>query len=103
MEETHILENILYNELRFRGFNVDVGVVNVNEKTERVDRNGRPIYASKPLEVDFIATSGDRRYYIQSALSLNEGAKTELEKRPLRNIDDSFTKIVITKNGPNAF
>ena len=103
IEETHIMENILYNELRFRGFNVDIGVVDVSEKTERKDRNGRPIYAAKSLEVDFIATAGDRKYYIQSALSLDGPTKEEQEKKSLRNIDDSFTKIVVTKNGPHAF
>ena len=55
------------------------------------------------MEVDFIATAGDNKYYIQSALSLDESTKTVQEKRPLRNIDDSFTKIVVTKNGPHAF
>ena len=103
IEETHIMENILYNELRFRGFNVDIGVVAVSEKTERKDRNGRPIYTAKSLEVDFIATAGDRKYYIQSALSLDGPTKEDQEKKSLRNIDDSFTKIVVTKNGPHAF
>ena len=103
IEETHIMENILYNELRFRGFNVDIGVVDVSEKTERKDRNGRPIYAAKSLEVDFIATAGDRKYYIQSALSLDGPTKEDQKKKSLRNIDDSFTKIVVTENGPHAF
>ena len=103
IEETHIMENIIYNELRFRGFNVDIGAVNVNERSERIDRNGHPIYETKSLEVDFIATAGDNKYYIQSALSLDESTKTVQEKRPLRNIDDSFTKIVVTKNGPHTF
>ncbi len=103
IEETHIMENILYNELRFRGFNVDVGVVGVSEKTDRNDRNGDPIYATRSLEVDFVATSGDMKFYIQSALSLDGSGKEDKEKRPLRSIDDSFTKIVVTKNGPNAF
>ncbi len=103
IEETHIMENILYNELRFRGFNVDIGVVNVNEKTERKDRNGRPIYAAKSLEVDFIATAGDKKYYVQSAFSLEGPTKDDQEKKSLRNIDDSFTKIVVTKNGPHVF
>ena len=103
IEETHIMENIIYNELRFRGFNVDIGVIRVSEKSEKVDRNGRPIYETKPLEVDFIATAGDSKYYIQSALSLEESAKEEGEKKPLRNIDDSFTKIIITRNGLHTF
>lgn len=103
IEEPHIMENILYNELRFRGFNVDVGVVSVNEKSGRIDRNGRPIYASRSLEVDFIATASDVKYYIQSALSLDGSAKEDQEKRSLRNIDDSFAKIVVAKNGPHTF
>ncbi len=103
IEEPHIMENIIYNELRFRGFNVDIGVVSVNEKSEKEDRNGHPIYEAKALEVDFIATAGDSKYYIQSALSLDESAKEIQEKKPLRNIDDSFTKIIITRNGLHTF
>ncbi|MBR4503417.1 MAG: ATP-binding protein [Candidatus Methanomethylophilaceae archaeon] len=100
MEETHLMENILYNDLRYRGFNVDVGVVRKYEKTDRIDVNGHPIYATKSLEVDFVATSGDRKYYIQSALSLDPD-KEAREKRSLVSIDDSFVKIVVTKNGLN--
>lgn len=103
IEEPHIMENIIYNELRFRGFNVDVGVVSVNVKSEKEDRNGHPIYEAKALEVDFIATAGDSKYYIQSALSLDESSKEIQEKKPLRNIDDSFTKIIITRNGLHTF
>jgi predicted AAA+ superfamily ATPase len=103
IEEPHLMENIIYNELRFRGFNVDIGVVNVNEKSEREDRNGHPIYEAKPLEVDFIATAGDSKYYIQSAMSLEGSEKMTQEKRPLANIDDSFTKIIVTKNGLHTF
>ena len=55
------------------------------------------------MEVDFIATAGDSKYYIQSALSLDESAKEIQEKKPLRNIDDSFTKIIITRNGLHTF
>ena len=99
VEETHIMENILYNELRYRGYNVDIGEVEVSEKTDRVDVNGKAIYAQKSLEVDFIATKGDSKYYIQSALSMNDTAKAFQEKRSLYYIDDSFKKIVITKNG----
>lgn len=103
IEESHLMENILYNELRCRGYNVDVGAVAVSEKTERKDRNGKAIYVGKMLEVDFIATSGSRKYYIQSALSLPDAAKTAQEKRSLYHIDDSFTKIIITKNGLHAW
>ena len=99
VEETHIMENILYNELRYRGYNVDIGEVEVSEKTGRVDVNGKAIYAQKSLEVDFVASKGDSKYYIQSALSMNDTAKAFQEKRSLYYIDDSFKKIVITKNG----
>ena len=103
MEETHIMENIIYNELRYRGFNVDAGQVDVNERTGRIDINGRPIYSKKHLEVDFIATAGDRKYYIQSDLSVDDPDKRANEERPFINIDDSFTKIIVTKNRLNAF
>lgn len=101
IEETHIMENILYNELRYRGFNVDIGEVNVSEKTDRIDVNGRPIYAQKALEVDFIATKGSRKFYIQSALSMESREKQAQEKRSLYYIDDSFKKIVVAKTGLN--
>ena len=99
IEETHIMENILYNELRYRGFNVDVGEVNISEKTERIDVNGKPIYAQKALEVDFVATKGNQKFYLQSALSMAETTKQDQEKKSLRNIDDSFKKIVVAKTG----
>lgn len=98
IEETHIMENILYNELRYRGFLVDVGEVNINEKTERIDANGKNIYAQKQLEVDFIANSGNQKFYIQSALGMDSAEKEIQEKKSLYNIGDSFKKIVITKN-----
>lgn len=98
IEETHIMENILYNELRYRGFLVDVGEVNINEKTERIDANGKNIYAQKQLEVDFIANSGNQKFYIQSALGMDSAEKELQEKKSLYNICDSFKKIVITKN-----
>ena len=101
IEETHIMENILYNELRYRGFNVDVGEVNISEKTERIDVNGKFIYAQKALEVDFVATKGNQKFYLQSALSMDESSKQDLEKKSLTNIDDSFKKIVIAKTGLN--
>lgn len=99
IEESHIMENIIYNELRFRGFNVDVGEVNVSEKTDRIDVNGKAIYAQKALEVDFIASKGGRKYYIQSALSMADPEKQLQEKKSLYYIDDSFKKIVVAKNG----
>ncbi len=101
IEETHILENILYNELRYRGFNVDVGEVNVSEKTDRVDVNGKHIYVQKALEVDFVATKGNQKFYIQSALSMESAEKQEQEKRSLYYIDDSFKKVVVAKTGLN--
>lgn len=99
IEETHIMENIIYNELRYRGFNVDVGEVNISEKTDRIDVNGKAIYAQKALEVDFIATKGDAKYYIQSALSMENPEKQLQEKKSLYYIDDSFKKIVVAKTG----
>lgn len=99
IEESHIMENIIYNELRYRGFDVCVGEMDISEKTDRMDKNKKYIYKSKSLEVDFIATSGSRKYYIQSALEMKTADKEEQEKRPLWNIDDSFKKIVITKDG----
>lgn len=101
IEETHIMENILYNELRYRGFNVDVGEVTINEKTDRIDVNGKPIYAKKALEVDFIATKGDQKFYIQSALSMESEEKQTQEKKSLYYIDDSFKKIVVAKTDLN--
>ncbi|HJJ29055.1 MAG TPA: ATP-binding protein [Methanocorpusculum sp.] len=89
-EETYLMENALYNELRMRGFNVDVGVVEKSAK----DKNGKSV--RKSLEVDFVANKGNKRYYIQSALSLRESGKMEQEKNSLANIDDSFKKIIVT-------
>ena len=103
MEESHIMENIIFNELRYRGFHVDVGEVDVSEKTERVDVNGKRIYAKKSLEVDFIAAAGSQKYYIQSALSISDLKKEQQEKRSLYYIGDTFKKIVVTKNGLNPY
>lgn len=91
-EETHIMENILYNELIVREFDVDVGVVEYNYK----DENGKS--KRKQLEVDFVANKGSRRYYIQSALSVSDPEKSEQEIRPFRQIHDSFKKIVVVKD-----
>lgn len=99
IEETHIMENIIYNELRYRGFNVDVGEMDITEDTGQKDKNGHAIFAPKSLEVDFIATLGSRKYYIQSALSLETPQKTQQEKKSLYYIDDSFKKILVTRNG----
>ena len=99
IEETHIMENIIYNELRYRGYSVDVGEVDVNEVTDRLDKNGKKIYEKKSLEVDFIARKGNEKLYIQSCLDLNNTDTSEREKRSLYYIDDSFRKIIITKDG----
>ena len=90
-EETHIMENIIYNELLMRGFRVDVGVVEIFEK----NLDGK--YNRKQIEIDFVANKGDNRYYIQSALSLPDMEKINQEERPLRNVKDSFKKFVIVK------
>lgn len=91
-EETHIMENIIYNELRVRGYLVDVGVV------EKAERDSAGSVVRKHLEVDFVASKGSRRYYIQSAFTLSGDEKEIQEKKPLINIDDSFRKIIITKD-----
>ena len=91
-EETHILENILYNELLYRGYSVDVGVVEVVEKNEEGKRT------KKLLEIDFIARKGTEKYYIQSALSMDDPEKQEAELKSLRAVKDSFKKIVISKS-----
>lgn len=91
-EQTHSMENVIYNELRMRGYHVDVGVVPIAEK----DAEGKA--TRKQLEVDFVCNLGSSRYYIQSAYSLQDEAKRAQEIRPFRKIDDSFKKIIITKD-----
>ena len=91
-EQTHSMENVIYNELRMRGYNVDVGVVSVAERNEE----GKVI--RKQLEVDFVCNLGSSRYYIQSAYSLPEEIKRAQEIRPFTRINDSFKKIVVTKD-----
>ena len=90
-EVTHIMENVIYNELRMRGFAVDVGVVESREM-----RNGKMEYIQ--YEVDFIANNGTDKYYIQSAFALDTEEKKQQEIRSLQKIDDSFRKIVIVGN-----
>ncbi len=92
IEETHIMENVIYNELCMRGYNVDVGVVEIRETGE----DGK--IHKKQVEVDFVCNQGSKRYYVQSALALPNDEKEEQEFRPLRNIPDSFKKIVIVKD-----
>ena len=95
INDTHIMENIIFNELRARGYNVDIGSVSSNEKTDRIGRNGKPVYAEKTYEVDFVATKGSEKYYIQSAYSIPDERKEAQEKNSLLMIDDSFRKIII--------
>lgn len=86
-EETHIMENIIYNELIYRGYNVDVGVVEIREGD-----------AKKQIEVDFVCNQSNRRYYVQSVLNLSSREKTIQEERPLMNINDNFKKIIVVKD-----
>lgn len=96
VEETHLMENIIYNELRYRGYSVDVGVVEKREMSE----NGKQI--RKALEIDFVANLGSQRYYIQSALSMPTPEKQIQEKTSLINVADSFKKIIIVKDIVNV-
>ena len=91
-EQTYSMENVIYNELRMRGYSVDVGVIPIAEK----DKDGK--VNRKQLEIDFVCNLGSSRYYIQSAYSLPNEAKRTQEIRPFRKIDDSFKKIIITKD-----
>lgn len=87
VEETHLMENVIYNELRRCGYSVDVGMIEVRSATQR-----------KQLEVDFVANKGDKRYYIQSAFALADEQKREQELASLKKINDSFKKIIITRD-----
>ena len=91
-EETHLMENVIYNELRMRGYQVDVGIV-----YKRIRRQDN-VQEKKQLEVDFIANLGNKRYYIQSALNMPTEEKMEQEKASLINIKDSIKKIIIVKD-----
>ena len=86
-EENHLMENIIYNELLLRGYNVDVGVVEIREMSQR-----------KQLEVDFVCNQGNKRYYVQVALNLDTQEKTQQESKSLNNIGDSFKKIIVVKD-----
>lgn len=90
VEPSFLMENLIYNELRIRGFNVDVGVVTVRK------RNREGNYVQSQHEIDFICNQGSRRYYIQSAYRMADNDKVEQETTSLRNVADSFKKIVIT-------
>ncbi|MBO5077272.1 MAG: ATP-binding protein [Clostridia bacterium] len=91
-EPTHAMENVIYNELRMRGYSVDVGVVPIAEK----DKKGK--VSRKQLEVDFVCNLGSKRLYIQSAYSIPDEQKRTLETRPFIKIDDSFKKIIVTRD-----
>ncbi len=86
-EETHLMENALYNELLMRGYNVDVGVVDLREQGRRVQ-----------TEIDFVCNKGSDRFYVQSALNLDTREKTLQESRPLDHTGDSFKKIIVVKD-----
>lgn len=87
-----MMENVIYNELRVRGFNVDVGIVPVVIR----DKDGNQKRVS--YEIDFVANKGNKRYYIQSAYRLDTDEKVAQEQNSLRNVDDSFKKIIIVGN-----
>ena len=92
IEETHIMENIIYNELVLRGYSVDVGMVEIKKK----DKEGK--WSRIQLEVDFIASLGSKKYYVQTALSIPDREKELQESRSLTNINDSFKKIIVVKD-----
>lgn len=92
MEENHIMENVIYNELRIRGYSVDVGMV----ETRPLNSEGKRI--RKQYEVDFVANRGSQRYYIQSAFIMPTDSKERQESNSLLNIDDAFKKIIIVKD-----
>lgn len=94
IEETHSMENIIFNELKIRGFNVDVGVIVQNGK----DENGSSI--RKQLEIDFVCNKASKRYYIQSAYAVPDEAKLMQEQRPLMLTGDFFKRIIITRDTP---
>ncbi len=92
MEENHIMENIIYNELRIRGYHVDVGLV------EQFGKNSDNKTTKKQLEVDFVVTRGSEKYYIQSAFAMDTQGKREQEERSLNAIGDSFKKIIVVRD-----
>lgn len=98
VDETDLIENVVYNELRYRGFNVDIGLVHVKKKTERKDKNNNWIYVDTDTECDFVANKGDKTYYIQVALTIDTEKKKDQEYESLRNIPDSFKKVIVVKN-----
>ena len=97
LEETHAMGNIIFNELKIRGFNVDVGVITLNKTNEK--GHGK----RKQLEIDFVCNKGSKRYYIQSAYAISDRAKMEQEQRSLMMTGDFFKKIIITKDAPTSY
>lgn len=97
LEETHTMENIIFNELKIRGFNVDIGVVVVNGS----GKDGSSV--RKQYEIDFVCNKGSKRYYIQSAYAIPDQAKMEQEQRSLMMTGDAFKKIIITKDAPAPY
>ena len=91
------MENIIYNELRVRGYQVDVGMVVKRDRTEE------GVQEKKQLEIDFVANMGSKRYYIQSSFSMPDDEKRNQEKKPLINVKDSFKKIIIVKDVVKPF
>ena len=96
LEEPHLLENIVFNELRIRGYNIDIGVVETNQKENEK-------YIRKQLEIDFIASKADKRYYIQVAQGMSDKEKEEQEKTSLLNVRRGFKKIIIRKDNPITY
>lgn len=97
IEETHSMENIIFNELKMRGFNVDVGVI------VKYDTNEKGNSIRKQLEIDFVCNQGSKRYYIQSAYAIPDQAKMEQEQRPLMLTGDFFKRIIISKDTPAPY
>lgn len=89
-EETHIMENVIYNELLCRGYSVDVGVVEIVERKDNKQ-------SKKQCEIDFVVNVGSKKYYIQSALNVSDPTKMDTELRPLKNTNDFFKRIIISK------
>ena len=97
IEETHSMENIIFNELKMRGFNVDVGVI------VQYETNGKGNGIRKQLEIDFVCNQGSKRYYIQSAYAIPDQAKMEQEQRSLMLTGDFFKRMIITKDTPAPY
>lgn len=92
LEETHTMENVIFNELKIRGYNVDIGIVTSNEK------NSQGVNVRKQLEIDFVCNKGSKRYYIQSVYAMPTEEKMKQEQRSLLLTDDYFKKVIITKD-----